>query len=369
MRHRDLTLIHRIENWSVANATARNALSVLPEDVGKVAYQQDNQTYWRLIDDSPITWSAITTGGPQGPQGIQGIPGTPGTPGTPGANGTNGAPGSVWREGAGVPSNSLGINGDFYLDGNTGNVYERVSGSYVLRCNIQGPAGSGGGGGGFVSVPTNSSSSGTAGSMAADSNSLYVCVATNSWIKIYGSTVFGTFSRTYASDGDSNGVIYFYGTQGLVTTFNNPQLLTPPMVVTASGVLGGTEDPLTALTDRAIGHFYTTNVANSWIKIDLGVGRSLVLNQYSVRSRSSFAGDWPLQWKLEGSNDDTTWTSVHVFNPVSPAYSGTDQWRSPAVAGQVTAYRYWKLTQTGANSGGTNYLAIGEIELYGSLKY
>lgn len=48
---------------------------------------------------------------------------------------------AVWREGGGVPSNSLGVDGDFYLDGTTGDVYERISGAYVLQCNILGPAG------------------------------------------------------------------------------------------------------------------------------------------------------------------------------------------------------------------------------------
>lgn len=31
-----------------------------PGDVGKVAFQIDNGTYWLLVDDSPITWSALS---------------------------------------------------------------------------------------------------------------------------------------------------------------------------------------------------------------------------------------------------------------------------------------------------------------------
>lgn len=49
--------------------------------------------------------------------------------------------GSKWYSGTGSPPNSLGNNGDFYLDTSTGNVYEKESGSYVLIANFEGPPG------------------------------------------------------------------------------------------------------------------------------------------------------------------------------------------------------------------------------------
>jgi hypothetical protein len=49
--------------------------------------------------------------------------------------------GTTWRDGSGIPSNSLGIDGDYYLDNATGNVYQRSTGVYGLSSNIQGPAG------------------------------------------------------------------------------------------------------------------------------------------------------------------------------------------------------------------------------------
>ena len=53
--------------------------------------------------------------GPQGPpgpsiQGPQGIPGTQGIPGIPGT------PGATIISGVGVPSNAIGVNGDYFLD-------------------------------------------------------------------------------------------------------------------------------------------------------------------------------------------------------------------------------------------------------------
>lgn len=74
---------------------------------------------------------------------------------------TAGPPGSVWRDGAGAPSNGLGVNGDYYLDDNTGLVYRKAAGVYTVVANITGPTGATGppgpsnlnvaiGGGGYV---------------------------------------------------------------------------------------------------------------------------------------------------------------------------------------------------------------------------
>lgn len=51
---------HGINFWTVTNETARNALSVTSSDIGKVARQTDNDSYWVLIDDSPKTWESLT---------------------------------------------------------------------------------------------------------------------------------------------------------------------------------------------------------------------------------------------------------------------------------------------------------------------
>lgn len=48
--------IHLWHNWAVADAPARDALTVAAGDVGKVAWKQDDDTFWVLKDDSPMTW-------------------------------------------------------------------------------------------------------------------------------------------------------------------------------------------------------------------------------------------------------------------------------------------------------------------------
>ena len=87
-------------------------------------------------------WS-ITVAGQPGIQGPSGPTGPTGPSGGPvGPQGPPGVPGSVWRNGNGAPANSLGANGDYYLDNVTGNVYLRASSAYSIVANIKGSTGS-----------------------------------------------------------------------------------------------------------------------------------------------------------------------------------------------------------------------------------
>ena len=86
--------------------------------------------------------------GTQGTQGTQGIQGANGTNGTNGTNSTGGADGSVWYFGtAAVPAASLGTNIDKYLNSTTGDVFEKISGTWVasgVMKGAPGPAGASG---------------------------------------------------------------------------------------------------------------------------------------------------------------------------------------------------------------------------------
>lgn len=61
---------------------------------------------------------------------------------TGGLQGSAGAPGSTWRNGAGVPNNATGNDGDYWIDTNTGDIYAKATGAYGLVMNIKGPPGS-----------------------------------------------------------------------------------------------------------------------------------------------------------------------------------------------------------------------------------
>jgi hypothetical protein len=61
---------------------------------------------------------------------IKGAAGANGTNGTNGTNGAAGTPGSVWYEGAGAPGVGTGVNGDYYLNTTTNDVYTKTGGAW-----------------------------------------------------------------------------------------------------------------------------------------------------------------------------------------------------------------------------------------------
>jgi hypothetical protein len=79
--------------------------------------------------------------GPAGPQGPTGATGATGPAGATGATGPAGADGSIWWNGTGTPDSDLGNDGDFYLDLSNSDVYNKVSGSWTWVANIQGEQG------------------------------------------------------------------------------------------------------------------------------------------------------------------------------------------------------------------------------------
>ncbi len=108
----------------------------------------------------------------QGPAGPRGDPGTPGSNGNDGDDGKSayevavengfvgdeaawlaslkgdrGDPGPAgptnWWNGSGAPDNANGTDGDYYLDVDLGDVYQKSAGAWGLIGNLKGPAGSG----------------------------------------------------------------------------------------------------------------------------------------------------------------------------------------------------------------------------------
>ncbi len=79
--------------------------------------------------------------GPQGEKGETGARGPAGDTGPAGPQGPAGVNGATWWNGTGVPSSSLGSNGDFYLNLANSDVYNKISGSWVWVANIHGATG------------------------------------------------------------------------------------------------------------------------------------------------------------------------------------------------------------------------------------
>lgn len=81
-KHKDLTDIHIIHCFCYADQTEREAaVGFVPEDIGKVAKQTDNNTWWVLVDDDPTTWKEITGGGGPSTDELVGVSANDTTPG------------------------------------------------------------------------------------------------------------------------------------------------------------------------------------------------------------------------------------------------------------------------------------------------
>ena len=69
MLHKNINLgdVHRLYNWEVQDTAALNALVVTSGDIGKVARQLDNNTYWILNQVSPtVEWGGFGSGSGSG---------------------------------------------------------------------------------------------------------------------------------------------------------------------------------------------------------------------------------------------------------------------------------------------------------------
>ena len=96
-------------------------------------------------------WGLITniTGprgeqGETGPIGPMGLTGSRGLPGEDGIDGINGIDGSMIYTGTTDPQDSLGVDGDIYINTENGDLWQKASGSWSLLGNITGPAGADG---------------------------------------------------------------------------------------------------------------------------------------------------------------------------------------------------------------------------------
>jgi hypothetical protein len=74
--------------------------------------------------------------GEDGEPGEEGEPGEDGAPGVDGAPGLDGDDGATILTGTGAPANTLGNDGDLYLDTVTRQVYQKVSGSWTEITNL-----------------------------------------------------------------------------------------------------------------------------------------------------------------------------------------------------------------------------------------
>ena len=108
----------------------------------------------------------------------------------------------------------------------------------------------------------------------------------------------------------------------------------------------------------------TADQPGSWMRVDLGAGRSLVPNHYCLR-HDNHDSHTLRHWVLEGSDDANSWTTLRTHSDDQAlVFLCVAAW---PVEGATKAFRYFRIRQTGKNSSGRNHLMCAGIELYGRL--
>ena len=108
---------------------------------------------------------------------------------------------------------------------------------------------------------------------------------------------------------------------------------------------------------------YTSNVPESWLAVDLGEGRSLVVDHYCLRSDN--IGLKLRNWELQGSLDGQTWQTLRAHQGDASLSSQPMSTAAWPVGRCTQAFRHFRIQQEGADSSGGHYLMCTGIELYG----
>jgi len=175
-----------------------------------------------------------------------------------------------------------------------------------------------------------------------------------------------TKELTYASNSDTNDVFYWIGTNYGTQSWTNPHTAQRVICSKSSNTADAQYNFLERLVDRQGNAVCTDNRVNSWMKVDLGIKNALRVNHYTIQGRQdAFDSHHPRSWKLQGSNDNQTWTDIDTQVNNTSINLGT--WASIPVSGQTNSYRFLQILHTGKTAQNGDFLVFGEWEFYGTL--
>jgi hypothetical protein len=110
--------------------------------------------------------------------------------------------------------------------------------------------------------------------------------------------------------------------------------------------------------DTATAWYTTSTNVIGWLKFDLGSGNEIAIARYSLIAPLATRG--PRDWTFEGSNNDSTWTTLDT--QTSQTLGTTTATKKIYSFSNTTAYRYYRINVT-ANGGDVQFLAISEMEM------
>lgn len=177
-----------------------------------------------------------------------------------------------------------------------------------------------------------------------------------------------TDTLTYSSNGDTNGLMYFIGTEELNTSWSNP-ISSRRVTTYVNGQYGDYNYYPYRSVDRGADSrpWHSNGAAGTWIIYDLG-GYAIQPTDYTIKGRADYSpGSYLRNWDLEGTNDlSGSWDTLD--SRTTDTQQGDNTW-GYYTASASQSYRYIRLRSTGVSSDGGNYFIIGEVEFYGDVSY
>jgi hypothetical protein len=175
---------------------------------------------------------------------------------------------------------------------------------------------------------------------------------------------------------DGEGVLHWIATKSETKPYTNPHTMQEGGVVAAMSSALGSSSPEKFVVhdhDGKSANVTTYDSPNQWMSVDLGPGRQLVLNYYCLRHGNGTGDARPLQWRLQGSNDGSTWTVLksHTNDDALPVHAfSVAAWAVdtlPSTVGGWMGFRHFRIIQFGKNANNSDNLCCAGIELYGVL--
>jgi hypothetical protein len=166
------------------------------------------------------------------------------------------------------------------------------------------------------------------------------------------------FTNTFTVNVDQSFNAITLNNSARARTIATPQMTsnnTPsPVVVSSTNIFSG--QPWNMFDRNLAGTVFNSGTQGAnVIKVDFGLGNTPVIDGYSIYPGTNGRG--PNTWTFQGSNDDSTWTTLN-----SVTGQGGSTFYSIASVGNTTGYRYYRLSITLSN--GSAGGEIFEIELY-----
>lgn len=169
----------------------------------------------------------------------------------------------------------------------------------------------------------------------------------------------------FASNGDTNGLLHYFGTKKGTAAFANPATSGGPILAAESSINPGTTQGAVNLSDRGAASAVTDNLPDQWWRWILPENHAIKIDYYTLKTREDADNHHPRGWILEGSDDGATWTTIDS-RTAQTTITGLGVFFGYTAA-TATAYRRVRIRQTEANSSAGNFFCASDFEFYGTL--